>query len=65
MDPEAWQLVGEPGLQPGARPWISEMYGWSFAAAALDIWHRAEGGIMIYPGYHPHGACRAGLSICP
>jgi hypothetical protein len=28
MDPDAWELVGEPGLQPGVRPWISEMYGY-------------------------------------
>ncbi|KAG6425345.1 hypothetical protein SASPL_115775 [Salvia splendens] len=33
--------------------WISEMYGYSFAAAELNIRHVISNGILIYPGYVP------------
>ncbi|EFN52293.1 hypothetical protein CHLNCDRAFT_58899 [Chlorella variabilis] len=52
-DPRAWELAGEPGRAPGERPWICEMYGYSFAAARLGVWHRADQSLMLYPGYYP------------
>ncbi|GAB4848032.1 Peptidyl serine alpha-galactosyltransferase [Ancistrocladus abbreviatus] len=33
--------------------WISEMYGYSFAAAELNMRHTINSKIMIYPGYVP------------
>ncbi|KAL9227047.1 hypothetical protein vseg_002788 [Gypsophila vaccaria] len=33
--------------------WISEMYGYSFAAAELNLRHRIDSSIMMYPGYAP------------
>lgn len=33
--------------------WISEMYGYSFGAAELNLRHRIDGSIMMYPGYIP------------
>ncbi|GAB2287622.1 Peptidyl serine alpha-galactosyltransferase [Dionaea muscipula] len=33
--------------------WISEMYGYSFAAAELNLRHTINRKIMIYPGYVP------------
>ncbi|KAK4267013.1 hypothetical protein QN277_023860 [Acacia crassicarpa] len=33
--------------------WISEMYGYSFGAAELNLRHRIEKDILIYPGYVP------------
>ncbi|CAN6449215.1 unnamed protein product [Victoria cruziana] len=33
--------------------WISEMYGYSFAAAELTLRHRINPDILIYPGYAP------------
>lgn len=36
--------------------WISEMYGYAFGAAELNLRHRIDGSIMMYPGYVPqHG----------
>ncbi|KAL5655239.1 hypothetical protein ACJX0J_034558, partial [Zea mays] len=33
--------------------WISEMYGYSFGAAEVGLWHKINDDIMIYPGYTP------------
>ncbi|XVF16275.1 hypothetical protein REPUB_Repub10bG0017100 [Reevesia pubescens] len=33
--------------------WISEMYGYSFGAAELELRHRISTEILIYPGYVP------------
>ncbi|XP_031404911.1 peptidyl serine alpha-galactosyltransferase isoform X2 [Punica granatum] len=33
--------------------WISEMYGYSFGAAELELRHIINGEILIYPGYVP------------
>ncbi|CAO2819649.1 unnamed protein product [Amaranthus hypochondriacus] len=33
--------------------WISEMYGYSFGAAELNLRHRIDGSLMMYPGYGP------------
>ncbi|XP_078181682.1 peptidyl serine alpha-galactosyltransferase isoform X2 [Carex rostrata] len=36
-----------------ASGWISEMYGYSFAAAELKLRHIIRRDIMLYPGYEP------------
>eukprot|EP00850_Spirogloea_muscicola_P012056 SM000077S21530 [mRNA] locus=s77:14012:19510:+ [translate_table: standard] len=33
--------------------WISEMYGYSFAASDLELRHTRNNDIMLYPGYQP------------
>lgn len=50
---QAWNLTGDVfATHPGDRPWISEMYGYSFAAAKADVWHKSHLTAMIYPGDH-------------
>ena len=59
---QAWQLSGDAyATHPGDKPWISEMYGYSFGAAKADVWHKYHTTAMIYPGYLPIGALQAGL----
>ncbi|XP_002970675.2 peptidyl serine alpha-galactosyltransferase isoform X1 [Selaginella moellendorffii] len=36
-----------------AHGWISEMYGYSFGAAEIELRHRIRDDIMLYPGYVP------------
>jgi hypothetical protein len=50
-DPLAWNLTGDHYAKEGDRPWIAEMYGYSFGCAAADVWHIATGRLMRYPGY--------------
>lgn len=51
-DPDAWKLTGDQySKTPGDKPWISEMYGYSFACAKADVWHKTPEGMMLYPGY--------------
>jgi hypothetical protein len=51
-DPDAWKLTGDQySRKPGDKPWISEMYGYSFACAKADVWHKTPSGMMLYPGY--------------
>ena len=52
-DPNAWNLTGDAYVKPGGRAWISEMYGYVFAAAASGIWHRIDPTIQYYPSYQP------------
>lgn len=40
---------------PGDKPWISEMYGYSFGAAKANVWHKWDPEVMMYPGYEPAG----------
>ncbi|XP_022928170.1 peptidyl serine alpha-galactosyltransferase-like [Cucurbita moschata] len=35
------------------KGWISEMYGYSFAAAEVGLRHKINDNLMIYPGYIP------------
>ncbi|KAK9813259.1 hypothetical protein WJX72_011566 [[Myrmecia] bisecta] len=50
-DPMAWNETNdEYATKPGMKPWISEMYGYSFGAAKADIWHRIDYACMVYPG---------------
>jgi peptidyl serine alpha-galactosyltransferase len=56
FDPDAWELTGDAySKHPGDRPWISEMYGYSYACAKADVWHVVDHSAMLYPGYTPVG----------
>ncbi|GAB4815655.1 hypothetical protein N2152v2_002701 [Parachlorella kessleri] len=51
-DPGAWNLTGDEWTKkPGDKPWISEMYGYSFGCAKADVWHITHSEHMLYPGY--------------
>ncbi|KDD72921.1 hypothetical protein H632_c2730p0, partial [Helicosporidium sp. ATCC 50920] len=53
-DGDAWELSGDMySVHKGDKPWISEMYGYSYAASKADVWHKVRRGAMIYPGYDP------------
>eukprot|EP00775_Hariotina_reticulata_P011815 gene11815-11959_t len=53
-DMEAYKDSGDDaGSKPGDRIWIAEMYGYTFGAANLDIWHRWADDFMMYPTYTP------------
>lgn len=53
---QAWHLSGDAyATHKGDKPWISEMYGYAFAAAKSDVWHKWDIHSMIYPGYQPSG----------
>jgi len=39
----------------GGKPWISEMYGYSFACAKCNVWHTWDTHVMHYPTYTPSG----------
>lgn len=46
-DPLAYNETGdEYARAPGQRPWVSEMYGYSFGAAASGVWHRVDHAAM-------------------
>ncbi|KAK9905110.1 hypothetical protein WJX75_009783 [Coccomyxa subellipsoidea] len=54
-DPEAWNTSGDAYTKhPGEKPWIAEMYGYSFGAAAADVWHKTDYTAMLYPSYMPY-----------
>lgn len=51
-DPDAWELTGDAySTHPGDKPWISEMYGYSFACSKSNVWHICHRSAMLYPGY--------------
>lgn len=51
-DPTAWNTTGDSySIHPGDKPWISEMYGYSYACAAADVWHKVDFSAMLYPAY--------------
>lgn len=53
---QAWHLTNDLTVEKGGRPWISEMYGFSFGSAKAGVtyeWHRTA---MIYPRDYPEGA---------
>ncbi len=63
---QAWRLTNDLLVEPGGRPWIAEMYGFSFGAASVGVsfhWNRTA---MIYPRDYPEGACwlPAELGFC-
>ena len=55
-DPDAWTLTGDSySTHPGDKPWISEMYGYSYACAKANVWHICHHSAMLYPGYEVKG----------
>ena len=39
-DPDAWKTSGDVYTpHQGDKPWIAEMYGYSFGASKNNIWH--------------------------
>lgn len=54
-DPMAYKYSGDVyAVNPGDKPWISEMYGYAYGAAKADVWHVWDSNSMIYPEYEPH-----------
>lgn len=52
FDEDAWELTGDQySTHKGDKPWISEMYGYSYAASKADVWHTVHHSAMIYPAY--------------
>eukprot|EP00210_Caulerpa_lentillifera_P003719 g3552.t1 len=51
MDSLAWKLTGDVYAKQGERPWISEMYGYIYAATVAGIRHKLEPTVQMYPGY--------------
>ena len=49
--PQAWNLTGDHYAREGERPWIAEMYGYSFGCSRAGVWHRVHTTAMLYPGY--------------
>ncbi len=57
---QAWHLTGDVYAKaPGDKPWISEMYGYSFGSAKAGVRHTHDEVSMLYPGYLPSGAAAA------
>ncbi|PSC76158.1 peptidyl serine alpha-galactosyltransferase [Micractinium conductrix] len=51
-DPLGFNETGDEfAKRAGQKPWISEMYGYSFGAAKADVWHRVDYQAQLYPGY--------------
>ena len=69
-DPDAWKLSGDVYTKkPGDKPWIAEMYGYSYAAARANIWHHTNNrwpSASLLGERHSSGAhficCRTGAS---
>ncbi|CAL8464472.1 g4007 [Coccomyxa elongata] len=54
-DRDAWNTSGDAYTKhPGEKPWIAEMYGYSFGAAAANVWHKTDYTAMLYPSYMPY-----------
>jgi hypothetical protein len=55
-DTMAWKFAGDSyATKMGDKPWISEMYGYSFGAAKANVSHVWDENSMMYPGYVPNG----------
>ena len=54
-DPDSWANTGDVFNQNGKAgpPWISEMYGYVFAAAEKKLKFSVSDSFMLYPGYMP------------
>ncbi|CAK0787529.1 hypothetical protein CVIRNUC_010749 [Coccomyxa viridis] len=54
-DPDAWNSSGDSyTTHAGMKPWIAEMYGYSFGCSSADVWHHTDHRAMLYPGYMPY-----------
>ena len=61
---QAWNTTGDSySIHPGDKPWISEMYGYSYACAAADVWHKVDFSAMLYPAYF--SASKYGMASSP
>lgn len=49
---QAYKDCGD-NVKKGDRPWIAEMYGYSFGAAKSNVWHIWKEDFMLYPSYAP------------
>lgn len=50
-----WFRLGDAYVtEEHPRPWISEMYGYSFGSAAAGVDHMVDHMMMLYPTYPPH-----------
>lgn len=49
--------------RPGRKPWISEMYGYSFGCSSSNVWHHVDYAAMLYPTYKPVGECTDGAPV--
>lgn len=59
-DPDAWKLSGDQyATKPGDKPWISEMYGYSFACAKADVWHKVRRMYVFVVGWMSLGGAPA------
>ena len=64
--PQAWELSGDAySTHKGDRPWISEMYGYSYGCSTADVWHLVHHTAMLYPGYEVSGGWVGGPVIGP
>lgn len=50
-------LFASPRVElPDEIKGVAEMYGYSFGAAAADMWHLTDHTAMLYPSYLPYTA---------
>ena len=50
-----WFRLGDAYVtEDHPRPWISEMYGYSFGSAAAGVDHMVDHNLMLYPTYAPN-----------
>eukprot|EP00210_Caulerpa_lentillifera_P008405 g8017.t1 len=52
-DPLTITYTGTEKQKPPEKEWVSEMYGYCFAAAKVGVWHKLESATMYYPNYNP------------
>lgn len=50
---QAYKNSGDTASKKGGRIWIAEMYGYSFGAAKVDVWHYYKEDFFLYPSYTP------------
>ena len=55
MRTQAWRLTNDLLVEPGGRPWISEMYGFSFGSAKAGVTYEWRRTAMIYPSDYSEG----------
>lgn len=56
MSLQAWNTTGDSySIHPGDKPWISEMYGYSYGCSTADVWHKVDFSAMLYPAYYSAG----------
>ena len=64
-EPQAWTLSGDSYTpHPGDKPWIAEMYGYSYGAAKAGIAHEWLEDGLLYPGDPSAGAREPSTRLC-